>query len=151
MKIRQPILIAEDSSDDVLFLKRAFLKAGIDAPLVFVKDGEEAIHYLAGTNEFAERTVHPFPGLFLLDLKMPKINGFEVLSWLQKQPRMRRFLVAVLTSSTAPGDINRAYDLGANSYLMKPLSVNGYLEIAEKVRGYWLELNHPPDCTAEEL
>ena len=83
MKIRQPILIAEDSSDDVLFLKRAFLKARIDAPLVFVSDGEEAIHYLAGTNEFAERTIHPFPGLFLLDLKMPKINGFEVLRWLQ--------------------------------------------------------------------
>src|SRR6185369_8435595 len=89
------------------------------------------------------------PGLLLLDLKMPKLNGFAVLEWLQQQPGLRRLIVAVLTSSTAPADINRAYDLGANSYLAKPSSANGYVELAEKLRGYWLELNHPPDCAGK--
>src|ERR1051325_1772689 len=109
MTIRPTILVAEDSPEDVFLLQRAFQKAGIDAPLVFVKDGEEAINYLAGTNQFADRTTHPLPGLFLLDLKMPKLNGFDVLEWLQKQSGLRRLLVTVFTSSAAPKDVNRAY------------------------------------------
>jgi len=146
---RITILIAEDSADDFFLLDRACLKAGINVRFMQVKDGEEAINYLAGKNQFADRATYPFPGLFLLDLKMPKVNGFAVLEWLQQQPGLRRLIVAVLTSSTAPTDINRAYDLGANSYLAKPSSASGYVEFAEKLRAYWLELNLPPDCAVE--
>jgi CheY-like chemotaxis protein len=151
MTTRQAILIAEDSSEDVFLLKRAFLKAGIDAPLAFAQDGEEAISYLAGTDKFADRNTYPFPGLILLDLKMPKLNGFEVLEWLQGQPGLKRLVVAVFTSSAAAIDVNRAYNLGANSYLIKPASANDYVVMAEKVRSYWLEFNQPPDCVAEPL
>jgi len=149
MMTRAPILIAEDSADDVFLLNRATVKAGINVPFVHVKDGEEAINYLAGKSQFSDRAVYPFPGLLLLDLKMPKLNGFGVLEWLLRQPGLRRLIVAVLTSSTAPTDINRAYDLGANSYLAKPSSADGYVKLAEMLRGYWLELNHPPDCARE--
>ena len=146
---RKTILIAEDSDDDFFLLDRACLKAGINVRFMQVKDGEEAINYLAGKSQFADRAAYPFPGLFLLDLKMPKANGFAVLEWLQRQPGLRRLIVAVLTSSTAPTDINRAYDLGVNSYLAKPSSASGYVELAEKLRAYWLDLNHPPDCAGE--
>ena len=143
------ILIAEDSDDDFFLLDRACLKAEINVRLMQAKDGEEAINYLAGQSQFADRATYPLPGLFLLDLKMPKLNGFDVLEWLRRQPGLRRLIVAVLTSSTAPTDINRAYALGANSYLAKPSSASGYVELAEKLRGYWLELNHPPGCAGK--
>src|SRR5437868_5957497 len=117
---RTPILIAEDSEDDVFLLDRACLKAGINVRFMQVRNGEEAINYLAGKNQYTDRAAYPLPGLLLLDLKMPKVNGFAVLEWLKQQPVLKRLIVAVLTSSTAPMDINRAYDLGANSYLAKP-------------------------------
>jgi CheY-like chemotaxis protein len=146
MPNRKAILVADDSSDDTFLLKRAFHKAGIDVPLYFVRDGQEAVNYLAGEDEFRDRTAHPLPRLMLLDLKMPKLDGFDVLHWLQKQPALRRLVVTVLTSSDERKDVNRAYDLGANSYLVKPPVFSGYTEIAEKLRSYWLELNQHPDC-----
>ena len=85
----------------------------------FVRDGQEAINYLEGEAAYEDREQYPLPDLMLLDLKMPRLNGFDVLSWLRQQPGLKRLLVTVLTSSDHPNDINRAYDLGVNSYLVK--------------------------------
>src|SRR5258706_363299 len=107
---RTTILVADDSADDFFLLNRTFGNAGVNSRLMHVKDGEEAIEYLAGNNQFADRAAYPFPGLLLLDLKMPRKNGFDVLEWLQQQSGLRRLLVAVLSSSNTPTDVNRAYD-----------------------------------------
>ena len=145
MPHRKAILVADDSAEDSFILKRSFEKAGLEVPLMFVKDGQELIHYLSGDDGFADRQNHPMPRLLLLDLKMPKLDGFDVLRWLQKQPELRRLVVTVLSSSDRREDVNLAYDLGANSYVTKPSSMNGYSFIVEKLRDYWLQVNNPPD------
>ena len=114
------ILLAEDDQNDVFFMQRAFSQARLLNPLKVVRDGEETIHYLQGEGVYADRVQYPFPVLLLLDLRMPRRNGFEVLEWLRQQPGLKRLTVVVLTSSKEGPDINRSYDLGANSYLIKP-------------------------------
>jgi len=145
MPYRKAILVADDSLEDAFILKRAFERAGMAVPLLFVKDGQELIDYLSGLDQFADRQNHPMPRLLLLDLKMPKMDGFDVLRWLQQQPELRRLVVTVLSSSNESKDVNLAYDLGANSYVVKPNSTIGYANIVEKMRDYWLEVNRPPD------
>lgn len=139
MPLRQAILVADDCLEDTFILKRAFAKSGITTPIIFVGDGQEAIDYLSSNEK-------PCPRLLLLDLKMPRLDGFDVLGWLQRQPGLRRLVVTVLTSSQQERDVNRAYDLGANSYVVKPSSAANYDEIVEKVHSYWMKVNHPPDC-----
>lgn len=144
------VLIAEDDPSDIFFLKRAFQIAGVPASLQFVRDGQEAIDYLEGDDRFADRHTYPLPDLMLLDLKMPRLNGFDVLDWLRRQPGLKRLLVTVLTSSDQPQDINRAYDLGANSYLLKPHNAESLSELVKQVQRYWLEVNRcPPTILAE--
>jgi CheY-like chemotaxis protein len=143
---RKTILVAEDNPDDAFLLKRAFIQAGLNVRLDFVQDGEEVIHYLKGENGFADRAAHPFPALLLLDLKMPRLDGFDVLNWLRQQSGLKRLLVTVLTSSDQPNDVNRAYDLGANSYLIKPSQSENLVEIVQRIQNYWFRVNHPPDC-----
>src|SRR6267378_453186 len=130
------VLVAEDDPSDVFFLKRAFTLAGVPTVLHFVRDGQEAIDYLEGENGYGDRERHPLPDLVLLDLKMPRMNGFDVLEWLRKQPGLKRLLVTVLTSSDQPQDINRAYDLGANSCLLKPHSTNDLAEVVKRLQRY---------------
>ena len=144
MPLRKTILIAEDSEEDSEILKRAFQKKGSNIPLLFVRDGQQAMDYLSGEGEYSDRTAHPLPRLILLDLKMPKADGFDVLGWMQKQPQLKLLPVTVLTSSNFDKDVDRAYGLGANSYLVKPSSLDGYEEIAEKLQSYWIETNRPP-------
>ena len=136
---RKTILVAEDDSNDIFLLKTAFQKAGIDVQMRFVEDGEQAIQYLKAGQE------HPVPELLLLDLKMPRVNGFEVLEWIRKQPRLKRMLTIVMTSSDEPRDINRAYDLGANSYLVKPSDLTHLISLAEHLHNYWMNINRHPD------
>jgi len=135
------VLIAEDDPSDAFLLKRAFTLANIPATLHFVRDGQEAIDYLQGDDRYKDRAVYPLPDLMLLDLKMPRLNGFDVLTWLRRQPGLKRLLVTVLTSSDQPDDINRAYDLGANSYLLKPHNSSHLSELVAQVKHYWLDLN----------
>jgi len=139
---KKTILVADDDSDDVFLLQRAFSKAGINANLQFVRDGEEAICYL----QSGEHKKCPTPDLLLLDLKMPRIDGFSVLEWVRMQPGLKRLLVIVLTSSDARVDINRAYDLGANSYLVKPFSNEHLVKLVEYLQTYWLDINFAPEC-----
>ena len=114
------ILVAEDNPDDFFLLKQAARKATVTSSLHAVCDGYEALAYLNGDGPYSDRIAYPWPDLLLLDLNMPRVNGFEVLEWLRKQPSRGRLIVYVLTSSCRIEDVRRAYDLGANSYVMKP-------------------------------
>lgn len=122
MKRKITILVIEDDYNDRFFVQRIFKKVNSPAELQFAIDGEDAIHYLAGVGKYQDRTQFPLPGLILLDIKMPKVNGFEVLQWLKNQEGLKRLPVTVLSSSTIQSDIDRAYELGANAYLVKPVS-----------------------------
>jgi CheY-like chemotaxis protein len=132
------ILLAEDNLDDVLLVRMAFRKAGFDNRIVVVCDGEVAIKYLKGKGRYADRSKYPIPQIFLLDLKMPKVSGFEVLDWRQRRPEWKCLPTIVLTSSYATEDITRAYDLGANSFLTKPADFPEFVAIMKEMVRFWL-------------
>ena len=139
------ILSVEDSEDDVIFLKRAIKKADITGPLLqVVSDGRTAIQYLEGEGKFTDREQFPLPSLILLDLKLPQMPGFEVLKWIRSQPFYQTFIVVVLTSSDLEEDKDRAYRLGANSYLVKTSSTDELVNMVKLIHRYWLELNSAP-------
>jgi len=138
------ILVAEADPTAALFLQRAFSKTGVQVALHFVRNGQEAVDYLWGEAQFADRTAHPLPDLLLLDLKMPRLNGFEVLGWLRQRPVLKRLPVVIFSSSGEAKDIDRAYDLGANSYLVKPHAAEELLSLVERFKNYWLEVNNAP-------
>src|SRR3954469_4578730 len=112
------ILLVEGDPNDVMLIQRAFQKAGLRNCLRIARDGEEAIEYLSGSGAFADRERFPSPFLMLLDLKMPGTDGFEVLKWARGEPELKRLLIVVLTSSNLQSDVDKAYELGANSYLV---------------------------------
>ena len=140
-----PILYAEDEEADVLLLQHVLRKAGIANPLQTVKDGKLAKDYLAGEGQFADRREYPFPGLVLLDLNLPYWSGFEVLKWIRQQPQLRGVPVVVFSSSNRPDDIARAYEAGANGYLVKPNALADLTSLVLAVRDFWLLHNRLPD------
>jgi CheY-like chemotaxis protein len=135
------ILHVDDDSNDMLLFQHACRKAGAPFQLHSVPDGHEALAYFRGTGQYADRELHPLPKLVLLDLKMPRVSGFEVLDWMRRQPDFRHLPVVVLTSSNHEHDITRAYDAGANSYLVKPVSFDSLVDMVKCVGQYWLGLN----------
>src|SRR5882724_5554953 len=139
------ILSVEDNPDDVLILKRAFQKANTSAHLEFLADGDQAIEYLAKLSQ------KPCPSLLLLDLKLPRKSGLEVLSWMRSQPDLKRLPVVMLSSSNQPEEINSAYDLGANSYLVKPGSMDEFVQLAKAVETYWVQSNTEPGPVRAQL
>jgi CheY-like chemotaxis protein len=140
----QFILLAEDDPNDVLLIQRAFQKAGLRNALKITRDGDQAIDYLGGQGMYADRERFPLPFLLLLDLKMPGTDGFEVLQWVRKEPELKRLLVVVLTSSNLQTDVDRAYELGANSYLVKPVSFDEMVNMIQRFEIYWTEINRTP-------
>lgn len=142
------ILMAEDDDNDVFFLERAFKQAEISNPLRRVKDGEEAIAYLRGDGPYADREKFPLPRFMLLDLKMPRRNGFEVIAWTRQQPGLKRLPIAILTSSKEEPDINHAYDAGANTYLVKPVKFEDLVETIKTLGTFWLMLAKTPNLNA---
>jgi len=150
MSDRAVILLAEDREDDILLIRKAFQKGFIDNPLHVVRDGEEAIHYLSGEGQYSNRAEYPLPDLILLDLKMPKVDGFEVVRWIRRQPGFGSIPVVVLTSSDEIRDVNRAYALGANSFLVKPLDFENFIETAKMLKIYWLKTSKRPEATREQ-
>ena len=138
------ILLVEDDPNDVLLLQRAFQKAGLRDALRVARDGEEAIEYLSGHGPYADRERYPLPFLVLLDLKMPGTDGFEVLQWARAEPDLKRLLIVVLTSSHLQSDVDRAYELGANSYLVKPVEFSEMVNLIQRFEAYWTELNRIP-------
>lgn len=139
------ILLAEDEEDYMLLIRDAFRRAGLRNPLYVVWNGEEMIHYLKGQGKYANRAEYPLPDLLLLDLKMPRMNGFEVLEWIKNQPSLARLRILVLTSSDEMRDINKAYELGANSYMVKPIEFEGLTEMGRLIKNFWMETSRSPE------
>lgn len=116
-----PFLVVEDEPGDALLIQRAFTKANVPNPVHVVRDGDQAVEYLLGAGPYSDRMKYPLPKIVFLDLKLPRRSGLEVLEWLRSRPGLRRLSVVVLTSSKEPVDVNRAWDLGVSSYLVKPV------------------------------
>ncbi|XGV99407.1 MAG: response regulator [Leptolyngbya sp. BL-A-14] len=135
------ILLVEDDPNDVELIQLAFRNHRLVNQIDWVTDGEQALHYLLGQEEIAPR---PLPRFVLLDLKLPKINGIRVLQTLRSHPRTERLIVVVMTSSQEDSDLNTCYDLGVNSYVVKPLDFQQFLDVARDVGLYWMLLNKPP-------
>ncbi len=138
------ILLVEDNRMDVELTLDAFKEAHFGNTIQVCTDGEEALDYLSGKGRFADREQYPLPDLILLDLNLPKVNGHEVLSEIKAKPLLKRIPVVVLTSSKDEGDRARSYDSGVNSYLVKPVSFDGFLKVVKEVAEYWLVLNVAP-------
>jgi CheY-like chemotaxis protein len=141
------ILLVEDDPNDALLLERAFRKAGLLYPLSIVSDGDQAVDFLQGTGKYRDRIKYPLPNLMLLDLKLPRRSGHEVLKWLRSRPGLKRLPVIVLTSSSEPRDIVAAYDEGTNSYLVKPLNAELLSQMVSQFEKYWVMLNQGPELS----
>lgn len=140
----ETILLIEDNPGDILLIQRAFRKAGIANQLQVVNDGDAAVLYLSGQEPYSDRSDYPLPILILLDLKLPRRSGSEVLMWLRQQPILKRLPVVVLTTSREYADINQVYDLGANAYIAKPVAFNELLEIVNIINRHWIIYNEKP-------
>lgn len=138
------ILLVEDRLDDVTLIERAFANAGVRNPFFVVRDGEEAMAYLYGNGKYANRAEFPLPDIMLLDLKMPKMDGFEVLYEVRKDKNFAALRIIVLTSSEEISDVNRAYDLGANSFLVKPLEFENFTSMMRTLSAFWLRQSRAP-------
>ena len=139
------ILLVEDNEDDVFLAERAFKGLECENPMRVVRDGEQAVNYLSGEGEFADREKFPFPRLILLDLKLPYRSGLEVLAWIREQANVPRPFVAVLTGSNEPSDLRKAYELGCNTYLVKPPTPEMIYDIIKQFNLSWLRCKALPD------
>lgn len=142
------ILLAEDREEDVQLLRRAFEQAEVRNPIEVVSDGDEAIRYLKGEGIYAKK---PLPILLLLDLKMPNRNGFEVLKWVREHTTLKPLRVVVLTISEAIYDVNRAYELGANSFLVKTADSRDLVAQAEQIKKHWVDAPAPEIVRIRDL
>ena len=134
------ILLVEDEEGDVFFMRQAMQKAGVLDSLQVASDGRQAIDYLKGNGKFANREEFPLPCLVLLDLKLPRVMGLDVLKWIREQPEVAT-IVVILTSSQEQADIATAYRLGANGYLVKPSDVSQLTDLAKSIKDFWLTQN----------
>ena len=147
--MKYTVLLVEDNTADILLMQRAFRHEHFSkVALQIVKDGDAAVAYLRGEDEYADREHYPLPVLILLDLKLPRRSGHEILDWLRQQPELKRLPVVILTSSREAIDINQAYDSGVNSYLVKPTGLTALLEMMKSVNLYWLLTNEQPEIHA---
>ncbi len=141
------ILLVEDSRMDVELTLDAFREARLVNTVHVAPNGQAALDYLFGRGSYADRNAYPMPNLVLLDLKLPGIDGFQVLRTIKETPLLKRLPVVILTSSKEEGDRALSYDIGANSYLVKPVSFEGFLSVVREIEGYWLSLNvGPPEA-----
>jgi CheY-like chemotaxis protein len=135
---RFTVLLVEDDLNDIFIVKRAFKMADIPTPLQVVTDGQEAIGYLRGEGKYQDRDAFPLPKLIVMDIRMPRRTGFEVLEWVKNGSRLlRRIPVVIVSSSQNPSDINRAYELGANAYMIKPMNFREVEHLFETITHYW--------------
>jgi two-component system response regulator len=138
------LLLVEDNPDDEALTLRALQKHNLANKIVVTRDGQEALDYMFGEGEYAGRDTSQLPQVILLDLKLPKVDGLQVLERLRADTLTRRVPVVVLTSSNEESDILRSYDLGANSYVRKPVDFEQFIEAARQLGLYWLVLNEVP-------
>ena len=135
------ILLVEDNHMDVVLTLDAFREAKLRNKINVARNGMEALDYLFGRDQYANRDEYPMPALILLDLKMPGVDGFEVLRQIKNTDILKRIPVIILTSSKEEGDRALSYDIGANSYLLKPVSFDGFVDVVRKIDDYWFSLN----------
>ncbi len=138
------ILYVEDREMDVVLTLDAFKQYNFVNEIHVVRDGQEALDYLFGEGKHADRSIYPLPDLILLDLKLPGISGHDVLRKIKSTPLLKRIPVVILTSSKQEGDLAMSYDSGANSYLVKPIKFEGFLDVVGRIYDYWLTLNIKP-------
>ena len=140
-----PVLLVEDDISDFRLIQRAFAKLRPNVPMIRLSHGDEAVAYLAGDAPYENRSLHPFPCVILLDIKLPRRSGFEVLEWIRSQEStLKRVPIIMLTSSNHHVDVNKAYELGVNSYLVKPSNNSELEQLVSTFRAYWVELNQGP-------
>ena len=150
------ILLVEDRDDDVYLVRRALSKADVRNPFFVVQNGEEALAYLDGLGKYSNRDEFPLPDIMLLDLKMPRMDGYEVLRAVRSKPDFKALRIIVLTSSEDLNDVNKAYELGANSFLVKPLEFENYVAMMRTLCSFWLHysrdptLARPPDAALQK-
>jgi len=138
------ILIVDDDENDIFFVKRAFTEINVHCTFHMLKNGQEVVDYLSGHEQYGNRDRYPLPIMMLMDLKMPVMDGFEVLAWLRAQPGIKVIPTVVFSSSDLPADITRAYELGANSFMTKSVTYDGLLIKLQTLSQYWLEhCKHP--------
>lgn len=133
------ILVVEDSEDDVFLMRRALASAGVGNPIFIVDTGAKAVDYLSGVAPFDDRRKYPLPAIVFLDLKLPLMSGHEVLAWIREQPHLEGLVVVVLTSSNEASDVRRSYSLGANSYLVKPLTAQQLIDLGKAFNWSWFK------------
>ena len=138
MPHKHGLLLVDDNPDDVAMIRAALERAFIDNPLYVVGDGEQAIEYLTGAGVYADRNAHPLPHVMLLDLRMPRMDGFAVLRWVRQSPEFAKLCVVVLTQSASTSDVRAAYALGANSFLVKPTDFDDVIRLMRVFAGRWL-------------
>jgi two-component system, response regulator len=143
------ILLVEDNPDDEVLTLRAFKKSKLRNEVIVARDGVEALDYLFGTGQYEGRDMNMMPQLILLDLKLPKIDGLEVLERLRADPRTQLLPVVILTSSREQEDLVRSYSLGANSYVRKPIDFTQFIDAIQQLGLYWLVLNQNPQSTQQ--
>ena len=143
------ILQVEDDENDVVLLRHAMKRAGLANPIHVANDGQQAIDYLQGAGQFADRAKYPFPCLVLLDLKLPYVTGLEVLKWIRQQ-HGKGLVVVILTESMENEDVTAAYRLGANSFLTKPSEAGEFEDMAKAINDFWLAHNTPPPNSSPE-
>lgn len=141
------ILLVEDNESDIALTRRAFAKSWISNPLVVCEDGQDALDYLFGEGAHAQRDARATPALILLDINLPRVDGLTALARIRAHPLTRRIPVVILTSSTEEQDRARGYDLGANSYIRKPVSFERFVDAIAQVGLYWLVINEQPPRT----
>lgn len=138
------ILLVEDNASDVELTRRALAKSRVGNPLVVVQDGQAALDFLFGAGVYADRDTRDQPAVILLDLNLPLLDGLEVLRRIRADQRTRRLPVVILTSSKEQKDLTTGYDLGTNSYIVKPVDFTKFVEVIGQLGLYWLVLNEPP-------
>lgn len=139
------IVLVEDNQDDAELTMRSLKNSNFVNEIIWLKDGEEAINYLTGKGEFSSRDINIKPRLILLDLKLPKLNGMEVLARIKKDENLDKIPVVVMTSSKENRDLEKCYELGANSYVVKPINFTNFMEMTREISMYWVLINQIPD------
>jgi DNA-binding response OmpR family regulator len=139
------LLQVEDTENDVILLQHAFQQADIQWPLRSVLDGQEAMDYLSGIGKYADRQKFPIPALVLLDLKLPRVMGLELLQWIRKESQIKTLPVIVLTSSGQRKDVDNAYNAGANAFVIKPSGMAELIELLKAFKVFWLRYTESPE------
>jgi len=143
MNERKTVLLVDDSENDLVLMRMAFKKAEFINQLQIVHNGAEAVSYLKGEGDYSDRNQYPLPTVMLLDLNMPMMNGFEVVAWVRTQPTLKHLTIIILTASMRMEDVERAFDLGASSFLVKPATIEELTAMIRCLRD-WLQINHFP-------